>query len=137
MSPVILLLVQRLGGGQRVTGGYRDLHRLLADNRALLKDALAGSPVAVADADSKISVARVALGQSSSADAADVYEGPGTPGTERASMRPVHWARPEEGHRMLRVALDSRDGADVSAAAQGPVNRRDRQALGSAESPDR
>ena len=50
-------------------------------------------------------------------DAADVYEDLARQGLNTLRCAPFHWARPEEGHRMLRVAL-SRDGADVSAAAR-------------------
>ncbi len=115
MSPLILLLIQRLAE-DGASGGYRDLHRLLATNRALLTDGLAGGPLTVADPGSKISVARVAW-DDRGPDAADLYDELESLGLHTLPCGPFHWARPEEGRRMLRVAL-GRDSAEVSTAAR-------------------
>jgi enduracididine biosynthesis enzyme MppP len=114
ISPVILLLIHRLAE-DGVLGGYRELHGLLASNRALLAHVLAGSPLAVADPDSRISVARVTWG-SGGPDADSVYADLAARGLHALPCGPFHWARPEEGRRLLRVAL-GRARADVSAAA--------------------
>ena len=115
ISPVILLLIQRLAE-DGVGGGYRELHRLLAGNRALLRGILAGGPLHVADPDSRISVARIAW-HAGGPDAEAVYQELARRGLHVLPCGPFHWARPEEGRRMLRVAL-GRSSADVSAAAR-------------------
>lgn len=115
MSPVILLLIQRLAE-DGVHGGYHYLHQLLASNRALLTDSLTDSPVTVTDPDSKISVARVTW-DTAGPDAANVYAGLKSRGLHTLPCGPFHWARQEEGRRMLRVAL-GRDSTDISTAAQ-------------------
>ncbi len=115
MSPLILLLIQRLAE-DGVRGGYRELHRLLATNRTLLTDGLAGSPLTVADPGSKISVARVSW-DAAGPDATDMYEELASRGLHTLPCGPFHWTRPDEGRRMLRVAL-GRDSAEVSTAAR-------------------
>lgn len=115
ISPLILLLIQRLAE-DGVQGGYRDLHRLLAGNRALLDRLLAGSPLAVADPESRISVARIAWGPGGP-DALEVYRELAGRGLHTLPCAQFHWARPEEGRRLLRVAL-GRSGADVSVAGR-------------------
>jgi enduracididine biosynthesis enzyme MppP len=123
ISPMVLLLVQRLAE-DGAAGGYRELHRLLAGNRALLADILADSPLMVADPDSRISVARITW-DSAGPDAHSVYEDLARQGLNTLPCGPFHWARPEEGRRLLRVAL-ARGSADVSAAARllGETARR-------------
>lgn len=115
ISPVVLLLIDRLAedGGR---GGYGELHRLIAGNRALLTDVLAGGPLVVADPESRISVARVMWGPAGP-DAADVYRDLAGRGLHVLPCGPFHWARPEEGRRLLRLAL-GRDRADVAAAGR-------------------
>ena len=115
ISPVVLLLIQRLAE-DGVHGGYRELHRLIAENRARLADPLAGGPLSVADPELRISVARVAWDESGP-DADVLYRELAREGLNILPCGPFHWARPEEGRRMLRVALGRR-GADVSAAAR-------------------
>lgn len=115
ISPVVLLLVQRLAE-DGVRGGYRELHRLIAENRARLQDGLAGGPLSVVDPGSRISVARVAWDEGGP-DADVLYRELAREGLHILPCGPFHWARPEEGRRMLRVALGRR-GADVSAAAR-------------------
>lgn len=115
MSPVILLLIHRLAE-DGVRGGYHWLHQLLASNRALLTGILAGSPVTVTDPGSRISVARVTW-DTAGPDAADVYAELKSQGVHTLPCGPFHWARQEEGRRMLRVAL-GRDSTDISTAAQ-------------------
>jgi enduracididine biosynthesis enzyme MppP len=115
ISPVVLLLIDRLAedGGR---GGYGELHRLIAGNRALLADILAGGPLLVADPESRISVARVTWGPAGP-DAGAVYRELAGRGLHVLPCGPFHWARPEEGRRLLRVAL-GRDRADVAAAGR-------------------
>jgi enduracididine biosynthesis enzyme MppP len=115
MSPVILLLIQRLAE-DGVRGGYHDLHQLLASNRSLLTDILADSPITVIDPGSKISVARITWDAAGPA-AADVYADLKSHGLHTLPCGPFHWARQEEGRHMLRVAL-GRDGINISTAAQ-------------------
>lgn len=116
MSPVILLLIRELAQ-DGVSGGYAQLHQLLAENRALLESALSGSPLSLADPDSRISVARVTWDVTAK-DATDVYrELLAAYRVHTLPCGPFHWARPEEGQRKLRLAL-GRDGAEVSAAAK-------------------
>jgi enduracididine biosynthesis enzyme MppP len=114
ISPVVLLLIQRLAE-DGVRGGYRELHRLVAGNRALLAEALAGGPLSLADPDSRISVARVTW-DAGGPDAQRLYEDLAAQGLHTLPCGAFHWARPEEGGRLLRVAL-GRDPADVATAA--------------------
>lgn len=115
ISPVVLLLIQRLAE-DGVRGGYGELHRLIAGNRALLTEVLAGSPLVMADPDSRISVARITWADGGP-DAGRLYEDLAAQGLHTLPCGAFHWARPEEGRRLLRVAL-GRDRADVGTAAR-------------------
>ena len=115
ISPLILLLIERLAE-DGVQCGYGELHRLLAANRALLEHLLADSPLAVADPESRISVARITW-DAGGPDALDLYRELAGHGLHTLPCGQFHWARPEEGRRLLRVAL-GRSGDDISAAGR-------------------
>ena len=97
-------------------GGMAVIHERIAQNRAILADALADSDVArLVGPDSRVSMALIEL------------ERPWTStrlwgrlirrGVNAVPGRPIWWARPREGERYLRVAL-ARDTPVIERAAR-------------------
>jgi enduracididine biosynthesis enzyme MppP len=94
-------------------GGLRQMHELIAGNRAAIAEALDDFADAwLADGDSRVSVARVELRE---ADATRIWGRLLQRGVHTAPCRPFYWAQPDEGERYLRVAL-SRNPEDVERA---------------------
>jgi enduracididine biosynthesis enzyme MppP len=113
-SPLVLALVQRFAE-DAAEGGLADLHRFIADNRALVRHGLAGLPdVDFPDPGSRASVERVRLGRRSSLEVwatlreHNVYVLP---------CHKFHWANPHEGDHMLRIAL-ARSAAPLNEATR-------------------
>jgi enduracididine biosynthesis enzyme MppP len=114
VSPLLMVLVQRFAQDAH-DGGFNELHRFVRANRALLRKRLSGLPaVSFPDADSRISVERVALPEG--------FTGSGMRQTlcERAvhvlPCRQFFWAEPEAGERYIRLAL-SRPSEIIRTAA--------------------
>jgi enduracididine biosynthesis enzyme MppP len=103
VSPFILLLVRHFAE-DAAAGGFKELHRFVAHNRAVLRDHLGAAPLA--DPTSRISVARVALpaGMSATAVSGELRH----EGVHVLPCRQFHWAAPEAGERYIRVALSRR-----------------------------
>jgi enduracididine biosynthesis enzyme MppP len=114
VSPLLMLLVQRFAEDAQ-DGGFSELHRFVQANRALLRNRLSGLPaVSFPDADSRISVERLALPAG--------FTGSDT--RQKLCERAVHvlpcrqffWAEPEAGERYIRLAL-SRPSEIIRTAA--------------------
>ncbi len=111
-SPLVLALVQRFAE-DAADGGLPDLHRFIAGNRALVRQALAGLPdVDFPDLDSRASVERVRLGARSSLE---VWSTLREHNVYMLPCQKFHWADPHEGDHMLRVAL-ARSAAPLGEA---------------------
>ncbi|RZU51659.1 agmatinase/enduracididine biosynthesis enzyme MppP,TIGR04462 [Krasilnikovia cinnamomea] len=103
VSPMVLLLIARLAQDAN-DGGYRDLRRLIADNRQLVSDAVLDGPLALTDPDARISVARLTLPENG-VDAQKLYEELLSRGVHTLPCDAFHWARNDDGRRFLRVSL--------------------------------
>jgi DNA-binding transcriptional MocR family regulator len=115
VSPLILLLVRHFAE-DAAAGGFDEVHRFIAHNRVLLRHHLGNAtPLSLADPDSRISVARIALP-------------PGTLASEMCrALRgqnvhvlpcgQFHWAEPAAGEHFVRLALSRPPEAVTSAAA--------------------
>lgn len=102
VSPLVLALVQRFSE-DAADGGLADLHRFVADNRALVREGLADLPgVTFPDPDSKASVERVHVGARS---ALDVWSRLRGHNVYALPCQKFHWANPPEGNNTLRIAL--------------------------------
>jgi enduracididine biosynthesis enzyme MppP len=113
VSPFVARLVEELATDM-AKGGLRQLHELIAGNRAIVAQALDRFGDAVlADGDSRVSVARVELAESS---ATRLWGRLLRRGIHAVPCRPFYWAEPDEGERYLRVAL-ARNPEDVERAA--------------------
>lgn len=114
VSPLLLVLVRELArDGEH--GGYRQLHELIANNRAILTEALApAAPARVMDAGARVSVARVRLPLRVSANR--LWSELARRGVHVLPGDSFHWANPVEGDRFVRVAL-ARESLVVSRAA--------------------
>ncbi len=102
VSPLILAMVRRFSE-DAANGGLEDLHRFIADNRAMVRAELAGLPgVSVPDPDSRASVERVRIDDLTGTEVwallreHNVYALP---------CRPFHWADHSQGDHTLRLAL--------------------------------
>lgn len=113
-SPFVARAVEELATDM-AGGGLAQMHELIAANRARIGDALEDSAeAALADVDSRVSVARVALRDGG---ATRLWGRLLQRGVHTVPCRPFYWADPDEGERYLRVAL-SRDPEDVRRAAE-------------------
>ncbi|HJP72738.1 MAG TPA: enduracididine biosynthesis enzyme MppP [Pseudonocardiaceae bacterium] len=112
VSPLVLALVEQFSL-DAADGGLIKLHRFIAENRATVRNGLAGVPeVSFPDPDSHASVERVDVGARSSAQVWSALR------EQRVFALPCqqfHWAEPSRGDHTLRLAL-SRSAASVSAA---------------------
>jgi aspartate/methionine/tyrosine aminotransferase len=111
-SPFVTRLVEALATDM-AAGGLRQLHELIAGNRALIAEALDGcAEASLADGDSLVSVSRVELAEPS---ATRIWGRLLQRGVHTVPCRPFYWAQPDEGEHYLRVAL-SRNPEDVESA---------------------
>jgi enduracididine biosynthesis enzyme MppP len=111
-SPFVERLVEELAIDM-AAGGLRQMHELIAGNRAIIADALEDfADASHADGDSRVSVARVELTEPS---ATRVWGRLLQRGVHTVPCRPFYWAEPDEGERYLRVAL-ARNPEDVESA---------------------
>ncbi len=115
VSPVILLLVTALARDWR-SGGYERARDLVNSNRALVREELSTVGLELADPDSKISVARVAL-RADGPTSEQLYHQLVDLGVHVLPCPPFHWAHPDEGLRFIRLSL-ARPRAAVVQAAQ-------------------
>ncbi|WP_051731692.1 enduracididine biosynthesis enzyme MppP [Kitasatospora phosalacinea] len=112
-SPLILLMVKRFAE-DGADGGLVDLHRTIAENRALVRAELADVPdIGFVDADAKVSVERLHVG---SRMGMDVWSAVSSDNLYVLPCQKFHWARPQEGERMLRLALSRNPSTLVSGA---------------------
>jgi aspartate/methionine/tyrosine aminotransferase len=103
VSPVVAELVG-LMADDAADGGLEALHNLIANNREEVEAALGFlDGVELADPDARVSVCRVRFPSARFAHA--VRTGLAVAGVHALPCEPFHWARPEEGARMLRLAL--------------------------------
>ncbi|MEV7185657.1 enduracididine biosynthesis enzyme MppP [Kitasatospora sp. NPDC093102] len=113
-SPLIMLMVKRFAD-DGADGGLADLQRTIAENRALVRAELADVPdISFIDEDARTSVERVHVG---SRLALDVWSAVSSQNLYVLPCQKFHWARPEEGDRMLRIAL-SRNPSTLLAGAR-------------------
>jgi enduracididine biosynthesis enzyme MppP len=111
-SPFVARLVEELATDM-AAGGLRQMHELIAGNRALIAEALEDfAEASLADGDSRVSVARVELTESG---ATRIWGRLLQRGVHTVPCRPFYWAQPDEGEHYLRVAL-SRNAEDVESA---------------------
>jgi aspartate/methionine/tyrosine aminotransferase len=114
-SPVVMQLVTALAQDW-VDGGYERARALVSRNRDVVRDAVESVGLRLADEESQISVARVALPD----------DGPDSSVLHRVLLRhgvhvlpcpPFHWAAPEDGLRFIRLSL-ARPYETVETAAR-------------------
>jgi len=111
-SPFVARVVEELATDM-AAGGLRQIHDLIAGNRAIIAEALDDfADASLADGDSRVSVARVELTEPS---ATRLWGRLLQRGVHTVPCRPFYWAQPDEGERYLRVAL-SRNPEDVESA---------------------
>jgi enduracididine biosynthesis enzyme MppP len=114
VSPLILLLVKRFAA-DAAEGGLADLHRFIAENRAVLRTRLADVPgTRFVDEHSKVSVDRLHVG---SRLGLDVWSALRSHNLYALPCQKFHWARPSEGDHTLRIAL-SRSPLSIARAGQ-------------------
>ncbi|SEC28623.1 enduracididine biosynthesis enzyme MppP [Streptomyces sp. TLI_105] len=113
-SPLVLLLVKRFAD-DGADGGLAELQRTIADHRALVRAALDGVPdIAFVDEHARASVERLHVG---SRLGMDVWSAVRSQSLYVLPCQKFHWARPQEGERMLRLAL-SRNPSTLLAGAR-------------------
>lgn len=106
VSPFVLKVVEALAVEGR-DGGLGRLHALVATNRETVAKAVAPlAGVQLVDGDARVSVSRLAF--DSSAQAVAVHGALRELGVHVLPCAQFHWARPDEGRHLLRLAL-SRD----------------------------
>ena len=113
VSPLIMMLLTRLAQ-DATTDGYQALHRLIAGNRAILRDALAGSQLTMKEPQSRISVAQISLPESTGSAA--FYQALLERGIHVLPCQAFHWADPGAGAHDIRIAL-ARAPWEVQTAA--------------------
>ncbi len=114
-APAFSVVVVEGFAKDMAAGGMRALHERIADNRAVLRAALAGSPLVVqADGSSRVSVSRLQLagGMSGTRLWGRLLQA----GVHSVPCRPFYWASPRAGERFLRIAL-AREPEVVERAA--------------------
>lgn len=113
VSPFVAKLVE-LMADEAMDGGLDTLHKLIASNRAEVDAALSFlDGVELAEPEARVSVCRIRFPSARLAHA--VRTGLAATGVHVLPCEPFHWARPEEGARMLRLAL----ARDPSVLADG------------------
>ncbi|MEU9885457.1 enduracididine biosynthesis enzyme MppP [Sphaerisporangium sp. NPDC051011] len=102
VSPMILVLARRFAE-DAANGGLDELHRFIGGNRELVRAQLADLPgLTFPDADSKVSVERVHLGDR---PGTEVWAALRESNVYALPCRAFHWDKPNEGSNMLRIAL--------------------------------
>ena len=113
VSPLVLLMVKQFAT-DAADGGLAELHRFIADNRAVLRAALADVPdTYFVDELSRVSVDRLHVG---SRLGLDVWAALHSHNLYALPCQKFHWARPSEGDHTLRIAL-SRNPLSIEKAA--------------------
>ncbi|MFB6978537.1 aminotransferase class I/II-fold pyridoxal phosphate-dependent enzyme [Streptomyces scopuliridis] len=103
VSPFVLKLVEALSVDGR-QGGLDRLHTLVAANRERVGKAVAQlDGVQLADGDARVSVSRLAFSHSRQAGA--VHDALRVLGVHVLPCAQFHWAHPDEGRHLLRLAL--------------------------------
>jgi aspartate/methionine/tyrosine aminotransferase len=115
ISPVILRLITELAV-DAADGGYAALRGLIRHNRTTLARGIEDTPLALADPESRISVARLRL-PPGGATAEDFYHWLLARDVHVLPCAPFHWARQREGDAYVRVAL-ARGPEEVRAAGR-------------------
>lgn len=114
VSPFILALVHEFAR-DAARDGLADLHRHIAANRILVREALRTVPaVSFPDPDSQVSVERVEI---AGGDGYKLWAELRERGVEVLPCHQFHWADQNQGAPYLRVAL-ARDRATVSAGVE-------------------
>lgn len=102
VSPLVMSMVRRFSE-DAAAGGLTDLHHYIAHNRGVLRAGLADVPgVTFPDPHSTASVERIHLG---SRLGLDVWTALRPHNVFVLPCQNFHWARPEEGKHMVRIAL--------------------------------
>jgi aspartate/methionine/tyrosine aminotransferase len=114
-SPAVLLLMRELSLDWR-NGGYEEAHALIEHNRRLVAAEIGKVDLSLADPTSQISVARIKL-PPDGPDSVLLYRELVSRGIHVLPCPPFHWARPEEGLRLIRVSL-ARPSDAVEVAAR-------------------
>ncbi|MFF9013825.1 enduracididine biosynthesis enzyme MppP [Streptomyces sp. NPDC014870] len=113
-SPLIMLMVKRFSD-DGADGGLAELQRTIADHRALVRSAFDGVPdIHFVDEHARVSVDRLHVG---SRLGMDVWSAVSSQNLYVLPCQKFHWARPNEGERMLRLAL-SRNPSTLLAGAR-------------------
>lgn len=113
-SPVVLLMITALARDW-VDGGYERARATVERNRAVLADTIRPLGLELADPESQISVARVAL-PDGGPDSTVLYHDMLARGVHVLPCAPFHWADQAGGLRFIRVSL-ARPYEAVAAAA--------------------
>lgn len=114
-SPVVLQLIEALAADW-VNGGYERARDLVQRNRDAVREAIESVGLRLADPESQISVARVAL-PVEGPDSSLLYKELLERGVHVLPCAPFHWADPESGLRFIRLSL-ARPHATVASAAR-------------------
>jgi enduracididine biosynthesis enzyme MppP len=114
VSPFVLAVVHELAA-DAAAGGFDQLHALIARNRAVLTEAIDGARAGTVVDGGRVSVARVALQEGTSAQAA--WAELRRNGVDALPCGPFHWANTDDGDRFLRIAL-ARDEPLLQRAAE-------------------
>lgn len=114
-SPVVLQLVQALAEDW-VDGGYERARAVVHRNREAVREAITGVGLELADPESQISVARIAL-PARGPGSEVLYQDMVARGVHVLPCAPFHWADPSSGQRFIRVSL-ARPFETVQAGAR-------------------
>jgi len=117
-SPVVLQLVEALAGDW-VDGGYERARALVERNRTVVRGAVEPVGLELADPDSQISVARIALPEGGP-NSAELYRDLVRRGVHVLPCPPFYWADPKSGLRSIRISL-ARPHDTVRTAAAAMV----------------
>ncbi|WP_433521448.1 aminotransferase class I/II-fold pyridoxal phosphate-dependent enzyme [Nocardia pseudovaccinii] len=113
VSPFLLKIIEALSAEGR-DKGLDELHTLIAANRQVVAQAVAGLPgIRLADGAGRVSVSRLRFDTPRQAEAARL--GLQELGVHVLPCQQFHWARPQEGATLVRLAL-ARDTATVADA---------------------
>jgi len=102
-SPVVLQLVEALAADW-IDGGYERARALVERNRSTVRDAIESVGLRLADPDSQISVARIALPREGP-DSSLLYKDMVARGVHVLPCGPFYWADPASGLCTIRISL--------------------------------
>ena len=114
-APPFAALVVEAFARDMADGGLAVIQERLAANRAILRDALAGSPAELADGHSKVSMSLIRMPKG--LPSTRLWGRLLRRGVHAVPGRPIWWARPREGERYLRIAL-AREPEVIEAAGR-------------------